>query len=219
MRHSSPSKAPASPPSKPAKDLLGGLDALELPAEAIEVGFIADAWGIKGGFKVQAHSGEPEALFTSKRWFIQPRRMLPTMPVRTLLLPVTSAKEHGEGIVATSVSVPDRNTAEALKGSAVFVLRTSFPSTAIDEYYWVDLIGLSVVNRDGVAMGVVVDLIATGPTSVLVLKGDAAPDTNSPTPEPAAAASVERMIPFVSAYVDTVDLSAKRITVDWQLDY
>jgi 16S rRNA processing protein RimM len=31
--------------------------------------------------------------------------------------------------------------------------------------------------------------------------------------------SKERMIPFVSAYIDGVDLQAKRITADWQLDF
>ena len=31
--------------------------------------------------------------------------------------------------------------------------------------------------------------------------------------------TLERMIPFVSAYVDSVDLPARRITVDWQADY
>ena len=47
-------------------------EAAELPADAIEVGRIADAWGIKGWFKVLPYSASPEALFSSKRWFLQP---------------------------------------------------------------------------------------------------------------------------------------------------
>jgi 16S rRNA processing protein RimM len=43
-----------------------------LPADAVEVGRIADAWGIKGWFKVLPYSADPEALFSSKRWFILP---------------------------------------------------------------------------------------------------------------------------------------------------
>jgi 16S rRNA processing protein RimM len=67
-----------------------------------------------------------------------------------------------------------------------------------------------VVNREGVHMGRVTDLMATGPTSVLVIQAsDPTDDTKS----------IERMIPFVDAYVDAVDTAARRITVDWQLDY
>ena len=48
--------------------MIAGLEAAELPADAIEVGRIADAWGVKGWFKVISFSAEPEALFSSKRW-------------------------------------------------------------------------------------------------------------------------------------------------------
>ena len=48
------------------------LETTSLPADAIEVGRIADAWGIKGWFKVHAFSSNPEALFAAKAWFLQP---------------------------------------------------------------------------------------------------------------------------------------------------
>ena len=60
--------------------------------------------------------------------------------------------------------------AEALRGAQGFVPRSSFPTAGDDEYYWVDLIGLDVVNREGVALGRVKDLMATGPQTVLVLQ-------------------------------------------------
>jgi 16S rRNA processing protein RimM len=103
--------------------------------------------------------------------------------------------------------IDDRNAAEALKGARVFVPRSSFPTPATDEYYWVDLLGLEVVNREGLALGSVSDLLSTGPQTVLVVafEADGKPQ--------------ERMIPFVSAYVDGVDLPGRRITVDWQPDY
>ena len=41
--------------------MLPGLEAAELPADAIEVGRILDAWGIKGWFKVFPYSADPEA--------------------------------------------------------------------------------------------------------------------------------------------------------------
>ena len=64
-----------------------------------------------------------------------------------------------------------------------------------------------MVNREGVVLGQVRDLMSTGPQTVLVLAHE---QDGKP---------VERMIPFVSAFVDKVELSERRITVDWQPDY
>jgi 16S rRNA processing protein RimM len=196
-----------------------------MPADAIEVGRIADAWGIKGWFKVLPHSASPEALFSSKRWYLLPsdrnlggnnapsqkasasNSAIVSQPV---LLKIKEAKDHANTVVACSLDVADRNQAEALKGARIFVPRSSFPTAGTDEYYWVDLLGLDVVNREGVALGQVKDLMSTGPQTVLVLMQPA---------EEEGKPSVERMIPFVAAFVDNVDLPGRKITVDWQLDY
>ena len=184
--------------------MLPSLEAAELPADAIEVGRIADAWGIKGWFKVLPHSAQPEALFSSKRWLLQPPGAAGSQAFK---LAIREAKEHSDVIVASSEDVPDRNAAEALRGARVFVPRSSFPTAGDDEYYWVDLIGLAVINREGVALGNVRELLASGPQTTLVL--DATEDGKP----------VERMVPFVSAFVDKVDLAGRLITVDWQPDY
>ncbi len=187
--------------------MLTGLEPAELPADAIEVGRIADAWGIKGWFKVLPHSASPEALFSSKRWYLQPSERGAKTFSGTLLLRVREAKEHSGTVVASAHEVDDRNTAEALKGARIFVARSSFPTPDNDEYYWVDLIGLEVVNREGLSLGSVRELLSTGPQTVLVVEYFEHGKV------------LERMIPFVSAYVDSVDLAARRITVDWQPDY
>ncbi len=184
--------------------MLPALEAAELPADAIEVGRIADAWGIKGWFKVLPHSAQPEALFSSKRWFLQAPGASATAAFR---LAIREAKEHSDCIVASSEEVPDRNAAEALRGARVFVPRSSFPTAGDDEYYWVDLIGLSVVNREGVALGTVRELLATGPQTTLVLTAEE------------DGKAIERMVPFVSVFVDKVDLAGRLITVDWQPEY
>ena len=190
---------------------LPGLDAAVLPADAVEVGRILDAWGIKGWFKVQPYSAESEALFSSKRWYLQP----PDAKFHkgfdaftgTVLLRITEAREHTDSVVAIAEDFRDRTQAEALRGARIFVPRSSFPTAGLDEYYWVDLIGLDVVNREGLALGQVSELLSTGPQTVLVISYDEAGKT------------LERMIPFVAVYVDAVDLPGKRITVDWQADY
>ena len=185
----------------------GSLESVDLPADAVEVGRISDAWGVKGWFKVSPYSASPEALFSSRRWYLLPPERGPRPFAGPVLLRIAEAREHGGLIVASSLDVPDRDAAESLRGVRVLVPRSSFPTAAEDEYYWVDLIGLEVVNREGLCLGSVRDLLSTGPQSVLVIE-----DSNAGKP-------VERMIPFVSAYVDRVDLAQRRIHVDWQLDY
>ena len=187
--------------------MLSGLEAAELPADAIEVGRIADAWGIKGWFKVLSHSADPQALFSSKRWFILPSEKGAKAFSGALKLAIREAKTHSDTVVATAQYVDDRNAAEALKGARIFVSRASFPTAEKDEYYWVDLIGLVVVNREAVVLGEVKELLSTGAQTVLVM--DFLQDGKIQ----------ERLIPFVAAFVDDVDLSKRVITVDWQIDY
>jgi 16S rRNA processing protein RimM len=184
-----------------------GLEPAALPADAVEVGRIADAWGIKGWFKVLPYSASPEALFSSKRWFLQPAEKGAKTFSGTLLLPIQEAKEHADTVVACALAVSDRNAAELLKGARIFVPRSSFPTPETDEYYWVDLIGLEVQNREGVGLGKVRELLHTGPQTVLVLAYHE------------EGKDKERMIPFVSAYIDSVDVAGGRIVADWQPDY
>ncbi len=201
----------------PAHDISGALKSSALPDDAIEVGRVLDAWGIKGWLKILPHSSAPEALFSAGTWFLQP----PEAKFRpgfnaftgTVSVSIDEAKTHSDSVVAKINGMDDRTPAEALRGARIFLPRSSFPAASTDEYYWVDLIGLNVVNREGVALGCVRDLMATGPQSVLCVEyvlpaeGDAAP------------VAAERMIPFVSVYVDKVDIAGKLITVDWQPDY
>lgn len=212
-------------------------DELPWPEDAIEVARIGEAWGIKGWFRVEPHAGDPKAVFSSKRWFLQPPAGRPRpagAPALPRLLRIVQAKEHGDGVVASAQDVSDRGAAEALKGARIFISRASFPTPGDDEFYWVDLIGLNVVNREGLQLGVVTDLLDTGAGSVLRV----VEPTLATQPEPAAASPatpqgndqrrrkaakpppvVERLIPFVAAYVDEVRLTDRLIRVDWHPDY
>jgi len=205
------------------------------PEDAIEVGRILGAWGIKGGIKVLPFAADPQALFSAKVWFLKPAESAkkpsaaaanPLKPGKPAVVPahktpaqkaalaaplpfalnVQGVRDQGDAIVATAPEIADRDAAEAMKGVRVFVSRATFPRAGDGEFYWIDLIGLSVFNRDAVALGDVVGLIDTGPHCVLRI-------------QPADPAAEERLVPFVEAFVDSVDLSGRRIVVDWGLDY
>jgi len=184
-----------------------GLEPAELPADAVEVARVQGAWGIKGWFKILPHSASPEALFSCKRWFLLPPERGPKAFEGVALLKIKQAREHADTVVASAHEIDGRDAAEALKGARVFVPRSSFPTPGEGEYYWVDLIGMAVVNREGLALGRVTGLMETGAQQVLALgyEQDGQPR--------------ERLIPFVDAYVDRVDLEGRQIVVDWQPDY
>ncbi len=187
--------------------MLPGLEAAALPADAIEVGRILDAWGIKGWFKVLPYSADPEALFSSKLWFVLPSEKGAKTFDGVGELKIKEAKVHSGTLVACAYEVEDRNTADALRGARIFISKANFPAVQENEYYWVDLIGLEVINRQGQRLGNVVDLLSTGPQTVLVID-----DVQAPKAE-------QRMIPFVAIYIDDVNLAERRILVDWQPDY
>ncbi|EEF93665.1 16S rRNA processing protein RimM, partial [Catenibacterium mitsuokai DSM 15897] len=98
----------------------------------------------------------------------------------------------------------DREAVEALHGTEIYVPRSALPPPREGEFYWVDLEGLDVVTTEGVALGKVSHLFATGANDVLVARDD----------------ERERMIPFViPQYVLSVDFEARRVTVDWDPDF
>jgi 16S rRNA processing protein RimM len=183
------------------------------PDDAVEVAVVTGAWGIKGGIRLKPFASDPQALFSSKRWYWQrPPGLTPAQQERLSDLEqplrVASVKEQGEGLVALVQDLGDREVAQACKGLRLFVRRSSFPTAGEGEYYWVDLLGLEVLNRQGERLGTVAGLMQTGPHSVLRIEWR----------DEARGQAHERLVPFVQAHVDSVDLAGKRIQVDWGLD-
>jgi 16S rRNA processing protein RimM len=100
--------------------------------------------------------------------------------------------------------VDGREAAAALVGQDIYVARELLPPPGKDEYYWVDLEGLEVVTTEGVALGRVSHVFATGANDVVVVKDD----------------TRERLIPFIQgSYVRSVDLSDGRMVVDWDPEF
>jgi 16S rRNA processing protein RimM len=96
-------------------------------------------------------------------------------------------------------SVQTRDQAEQLRGAQVGLSRSVFPEPSEDEAYWADLLGCTVVNRQGSLLGEVQSLQTNGAHDWLVLDAG--------------------MIPFVAQYIDQVDTPARRIDVDWDPEW
>lgn len=181
------------------------LDWGALPADAVEVARVTGAWGVGGWLKIRSYSASADALFHATTWFLQPGEGVVATRVtsQAAAVSVEQIKDHSGVIVAQCAGITDRDVAQQLRGAAIFIRRADFPPATEGEYYWVDLIGARVANRSGTDLGAVTDLLQAGPQEVLVVHDGAQ----------------ERLIPFVDAYVDRVDLAAGRIDVDWQADY
>ncbi|MEM5326820.1 ribosome maturation factor RimM [Paraburkholderia sp. JHI2823] len=181
------------------------------PTDAVEVGAVIDAYGLKGWLKIAPHAQDGRALLSARRWWLLKGREGQAHRERHSALRV-SAKVHGDSVVGQLSGVADRDAALLLRGARVYVSRAEFPAPAADEYYWVDLIGLDVANEAGIELGKVADLIDNGAQSVLRVTYPSVDKDGKP-------ATGERLIPFVGVFVKTVDLAAKRIVVDWEADY
>ena len=159
------------------------------------MGRVAAPYGVRGWVKVQTLTESIEGLLAYNPWWIgrsdqwSPRRLL-------------EGRVHGNGLIAQIEGVADRTDAVSLRGASIAVLRSELPAPPSGQYYWADLIGLSVVNRQGEALGQVAEVLSTGANDVIVVRGDR-----------------ERLIPFVEPVLCEVDLGAARLVVDWELDY
>ena len=167
------------------------------PDRMLLLGRLHGAFGVRGEVKLESFTDPPARIFRYQPWTLRDAQG------RERALAGATGREGGKGLVATLPDIADRDAAEALRGSEVWVPRSVLPPPAPGEYYWVDLEGLRVANLEGVDFGVVSHLFSTGANDVLVARGER-----------------ERMIPFVEPeYVRSVDFDAGLVTVDWDADF
>ena len=160
------------------------------------MGRIVGPFGVQGWLKVKPFTEEVHGLAQFPRWLVLTAQGWMEMGVEDF-------EVHSKGPVAKLAGCDDREAAHALRGADVAVTRQALGEADEGTLYWVDLVGLDVVDEGGKALGVVEGLFEAGDTSVLVVKSGAA----------------QRLIPFVPDYVKAVDREARRITVDWKADY
>jgi 16S rRNA processing protein RimM len=156
------------------------------PEQLIEFGRIAGSYGVRGWLRVAVD--EPEVLAAQSIWWLG-----------GVEYAVRETKLHSGTLLAKLAGIENPEQAKALKGRPVVIPR---PEAGEGRYFWTDLVGLEVVNGQGVVLGVVKAMSSNGAHDVMEVAGDRS-----------------RLLPFVPAYVMKVDLQARRIEVDWQADW
>lgn len=160
----------------------------------VVLGQVAGLYGVTGWVKVVSYTRPRENLLAYDHWWLYQGGGWTRYARR-------ASRVQGKNLIAALEGVRDREQARAIIGVDIAVERDQLPPLSAGEYYWVDLIGLTVVRKDGVPLGQVVHLEETGGHDVLVVRGP------GPT---------EHLIPYVTGvYVLAVDLDSGTITVDW----
>ncbi len=171
----------------------------------IVLGRIIAPFGVQGWMKIKPFGDEPETWRKMPTWWLAENADAPDhcWQLRTL----TGFRIRDKEIAVSFSDVTDRTAAENLRGFYVAAPREALPPTGADEYYWADLIGLQVHDKEGQSLGTVTDLISTGVHDVLKVRSAAGESAE------------ERLIPFVAAYITAVDLVGKIIKTDWDRDW
>jgi len=174
--------------------------AVEIPGGAgriLVMGRILGAFGVRGWVKIAPYTETPGVLLDHPEWLVRRKGTWQTMQV-------VAGEAHAETLVAQLAGIDDRDQAAMLRGSEIGVPRSALPPAPEGEYYWADLEGLAVENVVGEALGRVTEVFSNGGQEVLRI---------------ADANGAERLVPFVPAFVESVDLETGRIVVDWGMDW
>jgi 16S rRNA processing protein RimM len=159
-------------------------------AQRILLGRIVGAHGIRGDVVIDSYAGEPGNIGAygplssedgSKQLTIKVVRVTP------------------KGVVARVAGVADRNGAEALKGTALYVSRDCLPAAGEDEFYYADLAGLRADNEAGERIGSVVAMQNYGAGDLLEVRLDGQ--------------TITELLPFTNAFVPVVDVAGGRVVV------
>jgi 16S rRNA processing protein RimM len=157
--------------------------------DSLELGRIGAPYGIKGWVHVQSFTHPPEKLLKYRSWSL-----------KDSAVQVVEGRLQGNGLVVRLEGIEDRDKAALLQGSMISVARSLLPKLRQREFYQADLIGLSVTNLEGVALGEVSHFVETPGGDVMIVRAEA---------------GQEHWVPATKEHLSKVDLAAGQVVVDW----
>lgn len=158
------------------------------------VGRISGLYGVRGWVKVFSEAEPRDNILTYNPWYLG---------VEHRPWGVAEGRLHGKGLVARLEACEGRDQAAALIGLEIGIRRDQLPRLGADEFYWADLVGLSVETLEGRQLGRVDRVFATAANDVLVVTGER-----------------ERLVPFLrDRVIKDVDFDLGRIRVDWDPEF
>ena len=156
----------------------------------LPLGRIVGVFGVKGWVKVESYTDPREAILNYPEWRLD--------RPETGSHRVMAGRKHGRQVVASLEHIEDRDVARQFVGATISVPRAALPELKPREYYRADLIGLRVVNEQGLELGRVERFIDTPAHAVMVVRG-----------------AEEHWLPVTPQHLRRVDLASGEIRVDW----
>lgn len=164
--------------------------------ELISIGKVSGIFGVRGWIKVYSYTELRENILSYSPWTLIKGNERKEVKV-------LEGRRHGKTVVACLQDINDRDQAAALNGWEILIHPKQLPKTRKDEYYWADLIGLHVINLEGVDFGTVKQMLETGANDVVVISGER-----------------ERLVPFLQgSTIVKIDLLAGEMLVDWDAEF
>jgi 16S rRNA processing protein RimM len=164
-------------------------------SDPVIIGSFGKTFGVRGWIKVNSFTIPQKNILDFKPWLIQKNSSWEEFYFE-------DSRDRIDSIIVKLPNCSSPEEARNFTNIKIGVWLEKLPKLQEDEYYWVDLVGLKVLNLNGIDLGVVRDLMATGANDVLVVIGER-----------------KRLIPYVSDVILKVDLVKKIIHVDWELDF
>jgi 16S rRNA processing protein RimM len=176
--------------------MAGPADSVSGVQRRIIVGKISGLYGVQGWVKVLSYTRPVENILSYTPWLLGRSGQWESREV-------IEGSTHGKGLIAKLDAVNDREVARSCIGKDIALYREQMPALPDGQYYWCDLVGMEVENRDGIRLGTVVEIRETGANDVLVVEGER-----------------RYLIPLImDRYVLAVDVDSKHMTVDWEPEY
>ena len=167
----------------------------------VELGKIVGVWGVKGWVKLHSYTRNREDIANYPNWWLRGKNS----NLEPALIDVIKCRAQGQGMVAQLTDINDRDQAASLIGQIILVPQSQLPQLSDGEYYWQQLIGLSVANSNNQQLGKVSSILETGANDVLVIK-------------PTEVDKADILIPYTDV-VQEIDLAAGTMLVDWDPSY
>lgn len=159
--------------------------------DRVIVGTIGGAFGVQGELRLKSYCADPQAIADYTPLYTEDGRVFAQ-------LVLTGQLKNGFTVRLDGVTT--KEDADALRNVSLFAERSVMPSLPDDEYYYADLINLTVVDTGGSILGTVKNVMDHGAGDLLEVLAPGQSDTI--------------LLPFTKAVVPTVDLAAKRIVAD-----
>lgn len=160
-------------------------------SDRVIVGAIGGAFGVQGEVRLKSYCADPQAIADYAPLYCEDGRAFAQIVLTGQLK---------NGFTARIDGVVTKEDADALRNTNLYAERAVMPSLPDDEYYYADLIGLTVLDTGGATLGTVKNVMDHGAGDLLEIT------------TPGQAETV--LLPFTQAAVPTVDLTAKRIVAD-----